>query len=550
MRDSELAALIVDGDPDAIAEAYDRYADLLWSYCRSLLSDSADASDAVLDTFVIAASRLEVLRPLGRLRAWLYAVARSECLRRLRSRKVSPTATQTPPLRRAAEALSTGEQRQLRALLSAAFGGLEDSERDVMNMVWHGLDLAEVAVVLGLSRSEAYTLFTRARDQLETSVGVLLVGWSGRVHCQELDGMLAGRDRQLTPDLRGRLSRHIDKCGGCAQRYRQQMRPALLLGLSVGALLSESAEARAAARPAPAGLWEEVYQATSNQNPDAIWHRIIGSRRVAFGDDGFPQVLIKHESLTRTPKFAAVATVGTLAVAGTAGGVVAAAHHVSVANVSETSSGSAVKMVDPSAASSAATAPGASHAAAQKPKGKHAKPDTPAKAKAGTSSPSASPSALPTAGSSAITVTGRTGSSGGSSSSGTYAPTSSSGTPATSSGTSGSSGSGSSSSSSGSSSGSSPTARAGTLSVSTNNIALAGTGSSAFTITAEGGTVNWSIAVPSGLLGSVSLSATAGTLTAGQSVTITVRGKGLAAIDTPLTISPGDQTVTVDVSLL
>jgi hypothetical protein len=62
--------------------------------------------------------------------------------------------------------------------------------------------------------------------------------------------------------------------------------------------------------------------------------------------------------------------------------------------------------------------------------------------------------------------------------------------------------------------------------------------------------VNWSIAVPSGLLGSVRLSATAGTLAAGQSVTITVTGRGLAAIDTPLTISPGGQTVTVDVSLL
>ncbi|HVT67950.1 MAG TPA: sigma-70 family RNA polymerase sigma factor, partial [Trebonia sp.] len=326
MRDSELAASIVDGDPDAIAEAYDRYADLLWSYCRSLLSDSADASDVVLDTFVIAASRLEVLRPLGRFRAWLYAVARSECQRRLRSRKISPSATGTPRLRRAAEALSTGEQRDLRALLSAAFGGLDDAERDVMNMVWHGLDLAEVAAVLGISRPEAYTLFTRARDQLETSVGVLLVGWSGRVHCQELDGMLTGRDRQLTPDLRGRLSRHIDKCDVCVRHYRQQMRPALLLGLSVGALLSESAEARAVAGRAPAGLWEEVYQATSNQNPDAIWHRIIGSRRVSFGDDGFPRVLAKNESLTRTPKFAAVATVGTLAVAGTAGGVAAAAH--------------------------------------------------------------------------------------------------------------------------------------------------------------------------------------------------------------------------------
>jgi hypothetical protein len=86
--------------------------------------------------------------------------------------------------------------------------------------------------------------------------------------------------------------------------------------------------------------------------------------------------------------------------------------------------------------------------------------------------------------------------------------------------------------------------------VSTTNIALALGSSSSFTLTAQGGTVNWSIAVPSGLLGSVNLSQTSGTLAAGQSVTITVEASGLATLGTPLTISPGGQTVTVDISLL
>jgi len=62
--------------------------------------------------------------------------------------------------------------------------------------------------------------------------------------------------------------------------------------------------------------------------------------------------------------------------------------------------------------------------------------------------------------------------------------------------------------------------------------------------------VSWSISVPSGLLGSVAVSQQSGTLEAGQSTTITVTGTGLASVDSQLTISPGDQTVTVDVSLL
>src|SRR5580692_7549236 len=102
MRDRELAASIVDGDPDALAEAYEKYADPLWSYCRSMVSDADDAAEAVADTFVIAASRLEVLPALGRFRAWLYAVARSECLRRLRSSRVKAAIDEGPRLRRAA----------------------------------------------------------------------------------------------------------------------------------------------------------------------------------------------------------------------------------------------------------------------------------------------------------------------------------------------------------------------------------------------------------------------------------------------------------------
>ena len=84
MRDSEVVAAIVAGDADGLAEAYDRYAAPLYTYCRSLLREPADAADAVQDTFVIAASKLAGLRDQSRLRPWLYAVARNECRRRLR----------------------------------------------------------------------------------------------------------------------------------------------------------------------------------------------------------------------------------------------------------------------------------------------------------------------------------------------------------------------------------------------------------------------------------------------------------------------------------
>src|ERR1700722_18681731 len=85
MQDRELVAGILTGDPDALAEAYDRYAEQLYTYCRSILPDPrppGEAADAVADTFTIAAARLQGLRDPDQLGSWLPAVARNECLRR------------------------------------------------------------------------------------------------------------------------------------------------------------------------------------------------------------------------------------------------------------------------------------------------------------------------------------------------------------------------------------------------------------------------------------------------------------------------------------
>src|SRR2546429_9426691 len=96
MRDREVVAAIVAGDPAGLAEAYDRYATPLYSFCRTMLREPADAADAVQDTFVIAAPRMAGLRDPERLRPWLYAVARNECHRRPRAGSQHPALEEAP----------------------------------------------------------------------------------------------------------------------------------------------------------------------------------------------------------------------------------------------------------------------------------------------------------------------------------------------------------------------------------------------------------------------------------------------------------------------
>src|SRR5258708_5296650 len=66
MRDQEVVASIVAGDPAGLAEAYDKYARVLYSYGKTFLREPADAADVVHDTFVIAAGNLDPLRDPAR----------------------------------------------------------------------------------------------------------------------------------------------------------------------------------------------------------------------------------------------------------------------------------------------------------------------------------------------------------------------------------------------------------------------------------------------------------------------------------------------------
>jgi hypothetical protein len=82
MQDRTVVAEVIAGDAEGFGAAYDQYAASLYGYCRSVLPDG-EAAEAVLDTFLIAAAKLDGLGDPDRLGAWLQAVARNECLRRL-----------------------------------------------------------------------------------------------------------------------------------------------------------------------------------------------------------------------------------------------------------------------------------------------------------------------------------------------------------------------------------------------------------------------------------------------------------------------------------
>jgi len=537
MRDGEVGAAIAVGDPGGLAEAYDKYAPALYTYCRSLVPEPGEAADAVQDTFVIAAAELAGLRDRRRLRPWLYAVARNECLRRVGGAASFAVPVSTVPADAASvdavpvDAVPVGsgpagdgfaavERAELGALLRAAAWGLGAGERDLIQLRWQqGLDVAEIAAIIGVSRNRAHALLSRAEDQLETALSALLVARTGGDDCDELHALLEHGDGQLTVTMRKRIDRHIRRCRVCANRSRRELGPRLMLGFTPLAVPPVVAM--------PEDLRARVLRLANSGTPGAVAYRAGVTRRIApFRQAGFPKPIDPPgrqwwPSRQRQAAAAAgvaiagavaAATLLTLALAGGGSG-----RHDGVAGATL-----AGRPVPTAGHSVSARGPGV-RGSARPTRAGHASPSVTVTVTVGGGLP---PAVGPAPG----------GSAGGRSAAGSRPSASRSASgrgsprPSARSSTSGTA---------------MPPPVQGTLTVLPQSIAPLPGRSVTLTLTASNGPVRWSISLSQSLLGELAIVPSSGTLTAGASATVTVTPSNLFIAAGQLTVEPGGIIVTV-----
>ncbi len=101
------------GDPEVFGLLYDEHAGRLHAYCRVMVGDEAD--DAVRDAFIAAARHPGTVPDDEALPVWLYALARTECLRRGSLVRKAPLSPSAEPLLRAVARLRA-EHREVLAL--------------------------------------------------------------------------------------------------------------------------------------------------------------------------------------------------------------------------------------------------------------------------------------------------------------------------------------------------------------------------------------------------------------------------------------------------
>lgn len=231
--DAELVAGVLAGDREAFATVYDRYGDRLYDFAHSMLRQREEAEDAVADAFVIVAERLGQLRDPDRLRPWLYAIVRSQCLRRLKARKRVAYGGDEQLVDMADTSMTPNAEAELSALRDLvwdASAGLAGRDRAMLDLhLRQGLEGAELGEAMGVSASNAYVMLNRLRAQVERSLGALLIARLGRDDCEELDGILVDWDGRFSPLVRKRVARHVDNCDVCTDRRRKIVSPLSLL---------------------------------------------------------------------------------------------------------------------------------------------------------------------------------------------------------------------------------------------------------------------------------------------------------------------------------
>lgn len=245
--DQTLELLAARGDGDAFAELYDRHFDRVYDFVLRMVRDADEAADIAQETFLRAMKALKPGEKEASFSTWVFTIARNLALSRLDRKKKTVTFA-NPEL--ADEEEQPGPALHL--IDEHRLGNPEEAARasDLAKLVWdavaflnpkessvldlhlrQGLDSAEIAEVMGISKGNAYTILSRLKDNLEEAVVTLVMVRAARQKCQELDALLASKSGALlSPAVRRLVIRHVDACPACQEERKKLLSPASLFG--------------------------------------------------------------------------------------------------------------------------------------------------------------------------------------------------------------------------------------------------------------------------------------------------------------------------------
>lgn len=166
--DEVLMARFAAGDARAFGVLYARYESTVYGFCLRLLGERDLADDAFQDTFLTLIDQRFRYRDQGRLRGWLFTIARNVCLDRLRMAerrdRLRPFAPAVPTAPARSPARTVEERDELTRLLAL----LSADQREILLLHRHaGFSYAEIAAMQGSTEAAIKQKAYRAAKALK-----------------------------------------------------------------------------------------------------------------------------------------------------------------------------------------------------------------------------------------------------------------------------------------------------------------------------------------------------------------------------------------------
>lgn len=219
------------GDDQALGALLERHQAQVYRFGLKMCRDPEDAKDVVQDTLLAMARGVHGFRGASSLSTWLYAVARSFCIKKRRRSKLAPEPERSLEAEAAAEAGSIADPgkrpddavaaRQVEQALEQAIAALEPMYREVLVLRdVEGLTAPEVAEVLGIGVQAVKSRLHRARLAVRARVAPLLgipeqPAAAGGT-CPDVLTLLSRHlEGDIDAEVCAEMERHVQGCGRC-----------------------------------------------------------------------------------------------------------------------------------------------------------------------------------------------------------------------------------------------------------------------------------------------------------------------------------------------
>jgi RNA polymerase sigma-70 factor (ECF subfamily) len=231
--DDDLLAAARAGDRRALGDLLEKHQARVYRFGMKMCGEAEDARDVLQDTLFAAARSLPEFRGGSSVSTWLYAIARSFCVKKRRTSKFAPQELdsldadevgEVADPRRSPDEEAAGQQ--LEARLGEAIGSLEPMYREVLVLRdVEGLPAAEVAEVLGLSVEAVKSRLHRARVAVRERIAPFLgvpepaAPQASAAPCPDVVELFSKKlEGEISGSVCEELEEHVRGCPRCGAR--------------------------------------------------------------------------------------------------------------------------------------------------------------------------------------------------------------------------------------------------------------------------------------------------------------------------------------------